>query len=115
MKLVSTASYTQIMIASVPVHRHCSNCAADRAFRLLAEYRFRHIGHLFRWDYEEKLHRVCAECGHAFAMSTREIQQVLPTYLPAASKYRRRLVQVVFLAPVVLYVIAWNLSKYVRQ
>ena len=112
MKLVNTASYSQVLIASVPIVRHCDQCCAQRQFRLLAHYQFRHVAFIFRWDYEEDLVRICGACNHAFRISLKEVRQVLPTYQPLASKSRRRLVQLVFLVPVVLYVVAWNLSRY---
>ena len=112
MRLTGCGSYAQVLIPSIPLHAECEQCSAQRPFRLLAQVRFQHIAYVFRWDYEEDILRICASCTRAYKMTTQEVRTVVPTYLPAATKQRRRLVQLVFFVPTVAYVLIWHLSKY---
>jgi hypothetical protein len=110
--LVRSGGYTQVLIPSIPLHTQCEQCSAERPFRLLAHVRFQHLGYVFRWDYEEDILRICAACTRAYRMTAAEVQSVIPTYRPAATKQRRRLVQLVFFVPMLAYVVVWHLSKY---
>lgn len=112
MNLVRDGNYSQILIPNDPLHATCEHCQAERPFRMLSNVRFRHVGYLLRWDFDEDLLRVCAACNHAYKMSPAEIRRVLPTWMPAATKERRRLVRLFYFVPIVLYVIAWYLAKF---
>ena len=113
MKIVQRGEYAQLIIPNQPLHRLCEACGAERTFRLLTKWEFKHLGYIFRWDYADTNVRICIACDRAYRLSSKEMRDLVPAYEPLPAKYRRRVIFVALWLPVIVYVVYWNLRKYI--
>ncbi len=58
-------------------HTHCPTCDQQRPFHLYLEYRYRHIGYIFRWVQRKIYLNACAVCQYGASLRERETEALL--------------------------------------
>ncbi|MFO1372626.1 MAG: hypothetical protein U1F42_09615 [Candidatus Competibacteraceae bacterium] len=57
--------------------KHCDTCEKERPFKLILQYRYRHLYYLFSWISQKKYLLICDVCHHGCEVDSKKIEPKL--------------------------------------
>lgn len=68
--------------------QQCSTCEKVRPFKLLLQYRFKHLYYIFKWVSEKKYLLVCDVCHRGWELKAKEVEATFKKHpIPFMTRY----------------------------